>query len=143
MFGKLASSTRNHGNNVGTIENNKIYPTRLNFEFQLQRNIIKHCLQSRLLAITYFFQKCAISDLPKGPISIYGGAPNGGSCDSCHKNRFFVKLKFAASKKDYGMTMISNYTTHMTLEYIKIQNTLVIGAKGGGKLSPFVLTAVR
>ena len=24
MFGKLASSTRNHGNNVGTIENNKI-----------------------------------------------------------------------------------------------------------------------
>ena len=32
----------------------------------------------------------------------------------------FIKLKFAASKKNgYGMTMISNYTTHMTLEYIK------------------------
>ena len=55
----------------------------------------------------------------------------------------FVKLKFAASKKGYGMTMISNYTTHTTLEYIKIQNTLVTGAKGGGKLSPFVLTAIR
>ena len=26
MSGKLASSTRNHGNNVGTIENNKILP---------------------------------------------------------------------------------------------------------------------
>ena len=26
MFGKLASSTRNHGNNVGTIENKKILP---------------------------------------------------------------------------------------------------------------------
>ena len=26
MFEKLASSTRNHGNNVGTIENNKILP---------------------------------------------------------------------------------------------------------------------
>ena len=41
------------------------------------------------------------------------------------------------------MTVISNYTTHTTLEYIKIQNTLVIGAQGGGKLSPSVLTAIR
>ena len=54
-----------------------------------------------------------------------------------------MKLKFAASKKGYGMTMISNYTTHMTLEYIKIQNTLIIGAQGGGKLLPFILTAIR
>ena len=55
----------------------------------------------------------------------------------------FIKLKFAASKRGYGMTMLSNYTTHSTLEYIKIQNTSVIEAQGGGKLLPFVLTAVR
>ena len=67
-----------------------------------------------------------------------------GNCDSCRKiDIFFIKLKFSASKKGYGMNMISNYTTHMTLEYIKIQNTLVIGAQGGVKLLPFVLTAIR
>ena len=55
----------------------------------------------------------------------------------------FIKLKFAAPKKGYGMTMISNYTTHRTLEYIKIQNTLVIGAQDGDTLSPFVLTAIQ
>ena len=41
------------------------------------------------------------------------------------------------------MTLISNYTTHTTMEYIKIQNTLVIGAQDGGKLLPFVMTAIR
>ena len=55
----------------------------------------------------------------------------------------FIKLKFAASKKGYGMTMILSYTTHMIMEYIKIKNTLVIGAQDGGKLSPFVMTAIR
>ena len=48
MSGKLASSTRNHGNNVGTIENKKN-------KFQPLKNDIKHCLQSRLFASTYFF----------------------------------------------------------------------------------------
>ena len=31
MFGKLASATRNHGNNVGTIDNNKILPDTTKF----------------------------------------------------------------------------------------------------------------
>ena len=55
----------------------------------------------------------------------------------------FYQTKMSCIKKGYGMTMISSYTTHMTFEYIKIQNTLVIGAQGGGKLSPFVLTTIR
>ena len=41
------------------------------------------------------------------------------------------------------MTMISNYTAHTTFEYIKIQNTSVTGAQGGGKFSPSVLIAIR
>ena len=34
----------------------KFYPTRINFEFQAQRNVIKHCLQSSLLDSTYFLR---------------------------------------------------------------------------------------
>ena len=55
----------------------------------------------------------------------------------------FYQIKFDASKEGNGMNMISKYTTHTTLEYIKIQNTLINGAQDGGNLSPFVLTAIR
>ena len=55
----------------------------------------------------------------------------------------FIKLKFAVSKNglwhdhDFKLYNIHDIGVH------KIQNTLVIGAKAGDKLSPFFMTAIR
>ena len=90
-----------------------------------------------------FLQKCAISDL-RVPLASTVGPQKGEIVTIVAKiDIFFYQTKIRCVKKGLLQNMISNYTTHMTLEYIKIQNTLVIGAQGGGKLSPFVLTAIR
>ena len=81
---------------------------------------------------------------PKGPISILQWGPKRGKLwQLLQKIDIFYQTKIRYIKKGYGTTMISNYTTHTTLEYIKLQNTSVIGAQDGGKLSPFVMIAVR
>ena len=104
------------------------YSTRLNFEFQPLRNVIKHCLQSRLFASTFFFSEIS-NQWPKGPISILQWGPKRGKLWQLSQNRHILSNQNSLHQKK-GLWH-DHDTTHKTLEYIKIQNTLVIGAQGG------------
>ena len=120
----------------------KFYPTHLKFEFQPLRNVIKHCLQSRLFASTYFFHKGAVSDL-RVPLVFYRGAPKGEIMTIFAKIDILYQTKIRCIKKelwhDHDFKL---YNTHGSGVH---KNTKYLGnwAQDGGKLSPFVLTAIR
>ena len=57
MFGKLASSTRNHGNNVGTIENNKILPDTPKFWISTPKKCYKALFTIKVVGLYTCFQK--------------------------------------------------------------------------------------